>query len=524
VTIEFHQPAGAFARAGSGHFEFSRLLDVRVVALLVAVLLLLRIPFALLVPPNGDEAFYWLWGQHPQWSYRDHGPLVGWFSGLGNLLFGWSVFGLRFPTLISTAATLLVFWAWAGRLAPHDRIGYFWTVSAIYLCSPLMQIVAANVYPDHVLVPLLLLALYLVSDFLLAWREGGRSFTNLYLGAVALGLAGLAKYNAVFVGLALVGAILADPRLRGLLRAPQLYLAGALCLLVVSPVILWNWVYDFPTLRLHAAERYRGAAATLGFSGVIAIATSLVALGPTLLWQLYRFLLGRRSNGILAELRQLGGWCFVLSTGFMLALTSWNAGAREFDIHWNVVAYLPFIVAAPLFFRRRWQLVAHFVIGGFVSVALALLTLLTPLPEQALGTRPRDVHRYGMNVVADEIGRQQQQHASDFVAAGDWATASRIAFAMGQGTSVTSISNDTDQFDMWFPGHQMAGKTAIFAHRGARPENAPQLPFDNVEYLSSVSSERFGVPLVEYSLYLGTGYKPHASDFDAEVAQLAPPE
>lgn len=494
-------------------------LDVRIAIAIVVVLLAVRIPVTFIVPPNGDEAFYWLWGQHPQWSYRDHGPLVGWLASFGHLLFGWSIFALRFPTLLTTAAVLVVLWAWAGRLAPGNRVAYFWTVAAVYLCSPLMQIVSTNVYPDHVLVPLLLLALYLFCNFLLDWRSGERRFIGLYLGALALGLAGLSKYNAVFVGLALLPAIALDPRLRTLFRTPHLYLAGALCLAVVSPIVIWNWAHDFPSVRLHAIERYDQSAGSLSADGVVSIAGSLLTLGPFLLWPLLRFLMGKGFTGALGELHRVGVWTFVLSTAFMFCLTLWSNAAREFDIHWNVVAYLPFMLASPLLLARHWVLVVHLLTGGLAAIVLALATLTMPLPEQALGTRPRDVNRYGMDMVAAAIMRQQTLHKADFVASSHWSVASRVAFAIGPGTPVTSIDDATDQFDLWYPASKLAGQDAIIAFRGKRDDPSPSLPFSSVTYLETVTASRFGIPLVDYTLYLGNGYVPQPSAFDREESQ-----
>ncbi|MEX0859996.1 MAG: hypothetical protein WD017_03575, partial [Cucumibacter sp.] len=47
------------------------------------------------VAPVGDEAYYFLWGQHPDWSYFDHPPLNAWILGATSRLFGWTRFGLR---------------------------------------------------------------------------------------------------------------------------------------------------------------------------------------------------------------------------------------------------------------------------------------------------------------------------------------------------------------------------------------------------------------------------------------------
>lgn len=499
--------------AAKNWLEFRPLIDVRILALVVVALMALRLPFAVIVPPNSDEAFYWLWGQHLQWSYRDHGPLVGWAMGAASALFGWSILALRLSTLVATAATLWIFWAWAGQLAPSRRVEYFWVVSAIYVCSPLMGIVSTNAYPDHLLVPLLMLALHFLCIFLFDWHQGRQAFRPLFAGAVFLGLAGLAKYNAVFLGVALAAAILADPKLRTLLRRPQLYMAAAACLLVASPVLLWNWAYGFPTVALHAVERYHGPG---GFSlgGLGQIASSLLALSPFLLWPLWRFLTDRTADRLLRELRLVGTWSFLLSTGFMLALVSWGAATREFDIHWNVVAYVPFIIAAPLFIQRRWMLIGHLALGGIAVLVLGLVALTSPLGEHAMGTKPRDASRYGLDIVAAEMVREGEARHADFFAAPNWLLASRAAFAVGPGKIVTSTSADDDQFDLWFPGSGLEGKSAIVVVQGRAPEQFPTLPFDHVELLGTVTATRFDLPVADYALYLGQGYRPAPSRFD----------
>ena len=44
-----------------------------------------------------DEAYYWMWGQHPSLSYFDHPPLNAWLLGLSSAVFGWNVLALRVP-------------------------------------------------------------------------------------------------------------------------------------------------------------------------------------------------------------------------------------------------------------------------------------------------------------------------------------------------------------------------------------------------------------------------------------------
>src|SRR6185503_10254911 len=72
-------------------------------SLRAVALLLLAVKLALLVlaHPFMDETYYFMWGQHPALSYFDHPSLVGWAEGVSGALFGWTIFGLRLPVLLT---------------------------------------------------------------------------------------------------------------------------------------------------------------------------------------------------------------------------------------------------------------------------------------------------------------------------------------------------------------------------------------------------------------------------------------
>ena len=64
-----------------------------VLALQAAVLALvvLKLVYFVTLPPIGDEAYYWLWGQRLALSYLDHPPLHAWLLRLMSLLFGCTI-------------------------------------------------------------------------------------------------------------------------------------------------------------------------------------------------------------------------------------------------------------------------------------------------------------------------------------------------------------------------------------------------------------------------------------------------
>ena len=48
---------------------------------LVGLFLVLKLVFLFGSGPTSDEAYYWLWGQHPALSYYDHPPFHAWMLG-----------------------------------------------------------------------------------------------------------------------------------------------------------------------------------------------------------------------------------------------------------------------------------------------------------------------------------------------------------------------------------------------------------------------------------------------------------
>jgi 4-amino-4-deoxy-L-arabinose transferase-like glycosyltransferase len=97
---------------------------------------------------------------------------------------------------------------------------------------------------------------------------------------LALGLAFWAKYFVVVLGLPLVLFMLIDPRARRCLATPGPYLAAAICLVVVSPHLIWLYQNDWLPLG-YAASR---AKATNGLLDHLAN-PGLFALGQ-LFWLL----------------------------------------------------------------------------------------------------------------------------------------------------------------------------------------------------------------------------------------------
>jgi 4-amino-4-deoxy-L-arabinose transferase-like glycosyltransferase len=206
----------------------------------IALLLALRLGYSVWVPPNPDEAYYWLWGRYPALSYYDHPPLLAWVQGLTYQLFGRSAWALRLPNWLSLAG-LLATYAWLLRqLSPQPWRSQWLLLTATLLTSPLFFNFTLLAWNDH----WLLLTVLLANTSLLQWLRPAPGQPPrrrwLLLASQALGLAGLCKYSALLVGLAMALTVLLIPAARHRLRQWRDLLAAVSGGVWLLPVLLWN--------------------------------------------------------------------------------------------------------------------------------------------------------------------------------------------------------------------------------------------------------------------------------------------
>ena len=201
-----------------------------------------------------DEAHYALYAAHPDWSYFDHPPMVGWVQ--------WPLVALDAPTwmlrlvpeLLWLGTALMVYrlaeriqvrGAYRATASPAVLSGQvllpvgaagFWAVLALSL-APLLHVLGIGLLPDTLLIFFTAWLMVLTLDLMDA-SVVQRPLPWLLLG-VALGLSGLSKYTAILAVPAVAVCLLMAHGWR-LLRNPWLWLALFVALLLVMPVVYWN--------------------------------------------------------------------------------------------------------------------------------------------------------------------------------------------------------------------------------------------------------------------------------------------
>lgn len=486
------------------------LLSVVHLQLVVLLLLALRLGFMLFVAPIGDEAYYWIWGQHPDLSYFDHPPLNAWLLGLMSQVFGWTIGGLRLLGWLTTAGTIWIFWLWSRRFDPRDREGWFWLATAAYLATPIVAIFSGIMFPDHLLVFLSLAALYAFARFFETWDAGHEQWHYLFLGAIALGLAALAKYSAIFVAVAVMLHVLLAPRRWGLLARWQVYATALLVVAILSPVLIWNVEHGFASFSYHLVERNAGIFEAFDLWRVTVFSLlNLLYLSPFLLLPLLGLLLARRAgNG-----RDLARLTFAGSTAFFGLLAA-SLGALPY---WNILAHVALFPHIATWLGARFQLIAHLVYGvlafGLVLVNYALL----PVSLLTGGSDWESSVVYGWDEIAAAVAAAEASERPDFLAATRYTLAAQLSFARGR-DDVTTLSSRIDQYDYWFDPAAHAGQTALIlgdTSYGVDAETAAS--FARVTEIGRFDVERFGRVVNTYVLYRAEGYGEGASGLPSPI-------
>ncbi|MCX7826690.1 MAG: glycosyltransferase family 39 protein [Verrucomicrobiae bacterium] len=332
-----------------------------------------------------QEAYYWLYAQHPALCYYDHPPVTAWMVRAGVALLGDTELGVRLAALVcSLLACGLMFWT--GRLWFGDQAALAGTL--LFALAPLFAGMGLIMTPDVPVVLFWVAAMFAISKALLT----GRTAWWLASGAM-FGAAMLSKYTAVLLGPSWILFLLLSPAHRRWLRKPQPWLAALVALLLLTPVICWNAQHEWASLLFG----FRGAGKPRGnpFENVLWFFASqfLVVTPPVLVlcaWALGR---GIRRGWFGRE----DGWNFVASfcvpTLLVLLLSSLN---KRIHPNWPCLMFPSLFLGAGALLTEglasasptvaRWWRRGAWVTAGtlLASVGLGASVILCNKPEALL--------------------------------------------------------------------------------------------------------------------------------------------
>ncbi|MCW5765952.1 MAG: glycosyltransferase family 39 protein [Phycisphaeraceae bacterium] len=214
---------------------------------LIGIVSVLRVIYLLTLCPYDlveDEAFYWEWSRHLDWSYSTKGPGIALLIRAATDLFGPSEAGIRAVAVASMAVAAMGAAGLAKDVCSR-RHAALWAAGMVLL-APALQLMGLITTIDGPTV-----ACWSVGCWA-GWRAlmtgSGRAWAVL-AAAVAVGT--LVKYTVLLLPLGLV--IFALTHRRSLRLSARWQLGAALVVLAalgaLAPVVYWNVREGWPTVR-----------------------------------------------------------------------------------------------------------------------------------------------------------------------------------------------------------------------------------------------------------------------------------
>jgi len=258
--------------------------------------LLFRCIIAFWLYPTFDEAYYYLYSLHLDWSYFDHPIFVALTTGFGPWLTGVvSQFTIRLGALIWHTGSLVLLYLTSFKLFSAKAASMTLAIATII---PIFQVgFGVLSLPDSPLMFFWSASLYCAANefFRQPWNqlhsvsesdESGAS--NLYLPSyrlailgILVGLACLSKYHGFVLGLGLIGFCLTSPRHRSVLRSRWAWLGLGLFVITIFPILFWNMQHDWVSFRFQSARAVPKGGYNLLNVGAVCLA-EIAYLFPTI--------------------------------------------------------------------------------------------------------------------------------------------------------------------------------------------------------------------------------------------------
>jgi hypothetical protein len=474
-----------------------------------------------------DEAHYWQWSRHLDWSYYSKGPLVAWLIRISCELFGNEVFAVRLPAVLSSAALLAGLYRLIADVLGDRRLA-------------LVSIMCASTLPG---VSAGAMLMTIDPPFLACWcwslvgvnRALNRSASPLgwwlFAGACsALGV--LAKYPMLLLPAAVLGHLLFSRRRE--FRRPGIWCFLTLTAFGCVPICVWN--------AHHHGVSFRHVLEQAGMGGE----SSASWLNP------FVYLAGQA--GIL-----LGFWFGAVAAGARrfwrtcdpgLSLVWWSSApvwtfyllasfGSPGQANWPAASYIGGAVLAAAWVReclagrhRRLVLVgviAASLLGLDASFALrnpsSFRPALASLVDSPSETNPTPIRKLdatcrlqGWQALADTIGDisvrvQEETKQTPALAGMLWTIPGELSFYCGWRPEVYSfgsaLADRHSQYDIWRPNpvddpERFRGRTFIYV--GDPIPNAERV-FERVEPPIRFTHREAGVAVASWTIWVCHGYR-----------------
>ncbi len=224
--------------------------------------------FSFFIFPSHDILYYYYpWSQKLQLSYFDGPPLIAYVIRASTLIFGQTKFALNiwgvFVACLSCYAIIRI-----GKILDSLTFGILAALCWLTYPFSTTRFIFITLNYDCLDNLFSLFTLLYTLEYLQEKKK-----RSLLLVGVSAGLLLLAKYTGVVLLLGILVYFVASSNERKIFKSPYFYLASLICLLIFSPVLIWNYQHDWMSfkyqLTTHEWSQGTYKAAAAGWSGVL---------------------------------------------------------------------------------------------------------------------------------------------------------------------------------------------------------------------------------------------------------------
>ncbi|HEY3988510.1 MAG TPA: glycosyltransferase family 39 protein [Acidobacteriaceae bacterium] len=467
-----------------------------------------------------DEMYYILCGQHLDWGYVDHGPIVALQARAAVALFGNSLAGIRIFSTLAGAATVfltgMIGWAIGGRLIAQAlaMLGMLLAPEFLGLDSFLsMNSFEAVFWMAAVFAILMLLRAASGRQFVTGWwivfgLAGGLGIENkpsmvVFLVALLIGLLLTPERRIVFSRGALVGV--------------------ALVVLLALPNLLWQIHHHYPTLEFIHNGKVEHKNVDLSMLQFLGAQVMMLSPFSVFLWLagVVWLLVSRRSR----EWRFLG-WTYLVFLALMFATRDakdyylapiypaifaagglcWEALLKRRSTAWIVPTYAALLIitgilimpiSIPVLTPQQWL---------DYTARMHLRHTAANMENEATSAFPQFyADRFGWQEMVDQVtriynGLSPADRARVGILCSNYGEASAINF-LGRGLPF-AISGHNNYW-IWGP-HGYSGDLMIVINGASL--NEMHKYYDSVE-IAGVMDNPYAMPFEHRNIYLCRGRK-----------------
>ncbi len=315
-----------------------------------------------------EEAQYWLWSKHLDFSYYSKPPLIAYINAISTSILGNTEIGVRINAILIGFLVGIVTYIFARYVFKNEKIAFF---CSFFLTGVLAYDIASVIFLTDT--PLLLFWILTSYYFFKAVNENKKK--DWILSGIFGGLGFLSKYSMVFFfPVALIFLFFFK---REVFKNKWFYYAIVISSFFTLPVIIWNVQHDFVTFK-HVASLEGAHVKSVSFEKSLSYITEYIAgqiflnsifFLPFFLYAFYRGFKDRKKADI---------FYLWIPAVFVFLVFLYISIKKRVEANWPAFAYATFYILTAYYIYKK-KLFKSFSLGFLGSMFLVVVFFYSPI-------------------------------------------------------------------------------------------------------------------------------------------------